>query len=587
MRAASVAVILRRLVAHQPQVEEIRRQRQQLERRPVLILQGRKVVPHPADAALFQQVDDARMPPLRAPEFEREAKIPRQPGNERSQVRLVPGRNEARGKLHQHAAEPGMQGRHAAQEVIHKFRAVPQVAFVRDLARNLARKGKRLRRLIQPVAEDVRFRHAIKGGVDLHRRKAARIKREPLRGRQVFGVERAAPVLIAPGARARADVPLAHVQTHPPQTRRLQPPPAICESANIMPTCPFPNVKKQFVIPAAILAAVLILSLILHGRKRDLVLTGIVTTDDVIVSSEMQGRLQELLVKEGDRVKRGDLLGRIRPEEMKADMEYYSNSEQQSEAQVTQAEADLKYQEEQTANQIQQAEANLSSAESLAAQSEADLENASLTFDRENSLFKRGAESKQAFDQARTANDSAKAHSDSLRKQMQAAASSLAMARSNARQNEARRAALQAGIHQLAAAGAQREKARVHLDYTEIRAPIDGVVDVRAALQGEVVNLGQGIVTLINEDDLWVRADIEETYIDGIRLGQKLKVRLPSGAEREGTVFYRGVDADFATQRDVSRTKRDIKTFEVRLRCDNKDRALAVGMTAYVLLPLR
>ena len=61
-------------------------------------------------------------------------------------------------------------------------------------------------------------------------------------------------------------------------------------------------------------------------------------------------------------------------------------------------------------------------------------------------------------------------------------------------------------------------------------------------------------------------------------------VRLASGAERTGTVFFRGIDADFATQRDVSRTKRDIKTFEIRLHCDNGDRALAVGMTAYVTL---
>ena len=65
-----------------------------------------------------------------------------------------------------------------------------------------------------------------------------------------------------------------------------------------------------------------------------------------------------------------------------------------------------------------------------------------------------------------------------------------------------------------------------------------------------------------------------------------LTVRLPSGAEREGTVFFRGIDADYATQRDVSRTKRNIRTFEIRLRCDNRDRGLAVGMTAYVTLPL-
>ena len=91
---------------------------------------------------------------------------------------------------------------------------------------------------------------------------------------------------------------------------------------------------------------------------------------------------------------------------------------------------------------------------------------------------------------------------------------------------------------------------------------------------------------LINPDDLWIRADVEETYIDRLRIGDKMTIRLPSGETREGTVFYRGVDAGFATQRDVSRTKRDIKTFEIRLRVDNADRHLAVGMTAFVVLPV-
>jgi HlyD family secretion protein len=95
------------------------------------------------------------------------------------------------------------------------------------------------------------------------------------------------------------------------------------------------------------------------------------------------------------------------------------------------------------------------------------------------------------------------------------------------------------------------------------------------------------VLTLINPDDLWVRADVEETYIDHVRIGDTFTVRLPSGVEREGKVFYRAADASYATQRDVSRTKRDIKTFEVRLRVDNSDRRLAVGMTAYVLLPVR
>src|SRR5262249_22568753 len=169
-------------------------------------------------------------------------------------------------------------------------------------------------------------------------------------------------------------------------------------------------------------------------------------------------------------------------------------------------------------------------------------------------------------------------------KQVEAQRAAVALARANAEQIAARRSQVQTSQHMHAAAAAQRAKADVRLRYTEIKAPIDGIVNVRAVRAGEYVNPGQPVVTLINPDDLWVRADVEETYIDRVRLGDKLTVRLPSGVEREGTVFYRGLDASFATQRDVSRTKRDIKTFEVRLRVDNSDRRLAVGMTAYVML---
>jgi len=255
-----------------------------------------------------------------------------------------------------------------------------------------------------------------------------------------------------------------------------------------------------------------------------IVLTGIVTTDEVIVSPEIQGRLQQLSVKEGDTVTNGELLALIQPETQQADVSFYKSSEQQAGSELAQAQADS--------------------------------ENARLNFERIGGLYSNNVESVQTYDQSRTAYESAKARVDSAKKQIQSVA-------------------------------AQRQKAQAFLDYTKIFAPTNGIVDTRAALQGEVVNPGQAIVTLINQDDLWVRADVEESYIDRILIGEKLPVKLPSGATREGTVFYRSVDADYATQRDVSRTKRDIKTFEIRLRCDNSDRSLAVGMTAYVAMPLK
>ncbi len=283
---------------------------------------------------------------------------------------------------------------------------------------------------------------------------------------------------------------------------------------------------KKLKIPIVILMLAAVAAGIYYAATRppaEIILTGIVTTDEVIVSSEIQGRLQQLLVREGDTVTNGELIGVIQPQEQLANAAFFKSSEQQSTADLAQARADL--------------------------------ENARLNLERIQVLYTNNVESVQTYDQARTAYDSAKAHVESVQRQIQAAA-------------------------------AQKEKAAVQLGYTRIFAPLDGIVDTRAALQGEVVNPGQAIATLINQDGLWVRADVEETYIDRIHLGDRLPVKLPSGAVREGTVFYRGVDADYATQRDVSRTKRDIRTFEIRLRCGNSDRALAVGMTAYVTLPL-
>ena len=285
--------------------------------------------------------------------------------------------------------------------------------------------------------------------------------------------------------------------------------------------------KKSGKIVSALLVLAVVAGGVIYAFTRppgEIVLTGIVTTDEVIVSPEIQGRLQKLLVREGDTITNGELLAVIQPQEQQANLAFYASSEQQSAADLVQAKADL--------------------------------ENDQLNLDRIRGLYSNNVESVQAYDQARTTYESAKARVESIQKQIQAAA-------------------------------AQKEKAAVQLSYTKIVAPVSGIVDTRVALQGEVVNPGQAIVTLINPDNLWVRADVPETDIDRIHLGEKMEVILPSGATREGAVFYRGVDADYATQRDVSRTKRDIKTFQIRLRCDNSDRALAVGMTAYVTLPLK
>jgi multidrug resistance efflux pump len=325
----------------------------------------------------------------------------------------------------------------------------------------------------------------------------------------------------------------------------------------------------------------------LHARPTTLVLTGVVTTNDTIVSAQLSGRIGRLLVKEGDSVARDQLLAVIAPDELRAESAYYAQTAEGAGSTVKGNESAVRFEARQTESQVLQAEAPLAAAQASERSGEADLERARLNFERMQGLMKAGVVSAGEYDQARTEYDATKARIASLGKQVESARAAVALAKTNAEQVAMRRSQLEASRHESAAALAQRTKADVRMKYSEICAPIDGVVNVRAAREGEVVSAAQPILTLVNLDDLWVRVDVEESYIDRLRLGDQLTVRLPSGVERPGTVFYRSVDGAFATQRDVSRRKRDIRTFEVRLRLDNQDRRLAIGMTAYVLLPLR
>jgi HlyD family secretion protein len=343
--------------------------------------------------------------------------------------------------------------------------------------------------------------------------------------------------------------------------------------------------KRVIFLLVLLAAAAAVIVSVMRERSAPLVLTGIVTTHDVIVAPQVAGQVSRLLVHEGDTVTRDQLVAVIAPDELKADEAYYTHSGEGLAVQVQEGEAALRYQRQQTEQQIRQAVATLAAAQADRASAQADFENARIEYDRVQELSKTGAISKQEVDRQRTQFEMSQAKLDAAQKQLEAQQAALALARAAEDQVAMKRSALGATEAEREAAAAQTEKASVRLAYSQLHAPIPGVVDVCAAREGEVVTAGQPIMTLINPDDLWLRIDVEESYIDRVRIGDKLTVRLPSGETREGVVFHRGVDAGFATQRDVSRTKRDIKTFEVRLRVDNADRRLALGMTMYVLLP--
>jgi HlyD family secretion protein len=229
--------------------------------------------------------------------------------------------------------------------------------------------------------------------------------------------------------------------------------------------------SKRFAVTLAIIVA---LGGLIYGfarpRSTVFVLTGIVTTNDVVVAPQVAGRVDSLLVAEGDSVAPDQLLAVISPEELAADRPYFEHNAQGFASQVKESEATLRYQERETTNQIRQAEAMLASAEAQHAEAVAAAEDARLNFERQQPLAQRGATSAQDVDHARTSFDAAKARVDALERQVEAQRAALALVRANAEQVTAKRSALLNTREQRAAAQAQMNKASVRLGYTEVRA---------------------------------------------------------------------------------------------------------------------
>ena len=87
----------------------------------------------------------------------------------------------------------------------------------------------------------------------------------------------------------------------------------------------------------------------------DLVLTGIVTTHEVVVSPQIAGRIDRLLVEEGDTVSKDQILAVLEPDELMQEREFYSATAEGVGSQVTESEAALRLQEQQTRDSIAQA----------------------------------------------------------------------------------------------------------------------------------------------------------------------------------------------------------------------------------------
>ena len=117
---------------------------------------------------------------------------------------------------------------------------------------------------------------------------------------------------------------------------------------------------------------------------------------------------------------------------------------------------------------------------------------------------------------------------------------------------------------------------------TVAMSPIDGVVMVKSADEGEVLAPGTSVVTIGDIDHPWLRAYVDEKDLGRVKLGAKLKVTTDSypGKSYEGRVTFISPEAEFTPKQIQTSEERVKLVYRIKVEIDNRQHELKSNMPA-------
>ena len=296
-------------------------------------------------------------------------------------------------------------------------------------------------------------------------------------------------------------------------------------------------------------------------QPREQFLPGQMEARRVLVAGKVPGRIEKLLVHEGDMVRKDSLVAVISSPEIEAKKIQAQGALGAAKAQASKAR-----------NGARSEDITALKAMANRAQEAATL--AKNTYERVQKLYNEGVLPLQKRDEAETQMKASQSAADAARAQYNQA---LAGARSEDK------AAANALVLQAKGANAEVD---AYLEETKIRTPISGEVSLKLAEEGEVVGSGMPIIAVTDLNDSWAVFHLREDYLKNVFKGKKFYLQVPALDKTvEMVVSYIASVGDYATWRSSKESSGfDLKTFEVRMRPTHKVENLRPGMS--VLFPV-
>lgn len=295
-------------------------------------------------------------------------------------------------------------------------------------------------------------------------------------------------------------------------------------------------------------------------RDGALNLSGTVEAHETALAFQVSGRIERLLVEEGEQVKRGQEVALLVADD-------YEQVVTGAQAEVAAAQAALAALKAGTRKQ------ELRVAEATLEQARAEQNYAQQEVQRVRTLITQKLVSQEQLDQAELRHDVARAT-------MRRAKQQLLLLQEGPRQEDIDKAEAELAARRSRLANAERQ-----LSYTRLFSPVDGTVTLRQAEAGEVIGIGRPVFKVADMSRPWVRAYLNETDLSRVRLGDKVSISVDGqdGRTFQGTLRFISTQAEFTPKSVETRELRVDLVYRIKVELENPEGIFKLGMPADLL----
>jgi multidrug resistance efflux pump len=348
-------------------------------------------------------------------------------------------------------------------------------------------------------------------------------------------------------------------------------------------------------------------------KENPLLFSGTIETREIRVGSKVGGRVQEVLVQEGQEVQIEQPLVKLDIAELKTQLAQATARVDQQKARLQKLERGSRPEEKAQARAASEtARANLEAvrnwprpeeiaqARAAVAAAEADVNSAEAAYQRTQRLRETGDISKQEFDAARYRHDNTRAQLKAQKDKLElllngSRKEDIRAAEERYRQAQEAEKLVLAGPRaeevadasaQLNEAIARVEQINVQLAEGQVSSPANAVVEILSVRPGDHLTPNQTVARLLEKDQIWVRIYIPEPQLGLIKVGQAAKIKVDTFPDRnfDGVIEQINAQGEFTPRNIQSRDERNHQVFGVKVRIDNREGKLKSGMAADVTL---